>query len=277
MDQKHPSVASFWFGPSLGFTENLCLQSYLYLGHPVVLYTYGHVDGVPEGVQIEDASQFVGLEEAERYRAGGVIQALSDRFRYLMLNKTDHIWVDTDMLAVRPMGYEDHLYGRFKNKSHLVNNAVLRLPHGNETLLALIEMTDRFYPEIPQDWRYGQKFFDHLNPTGGEIDLPTDQFSAAELPFYTCGPHALTYWLKKAKKMRLAQKADVFYPFDARLIARNTKNPNRFPLEIPEETLGIHNVGGRVFHKIASDAGEMKISPNSIVGRLCKRLNVELP
>ena len=272
---EHPSVASFWMGSSLGVCEHLCLKSFWANGHDVVLYTYGDVRGVPDGVCIEDAAQFVPLVTAERYANDSVLQSLADRFRYVMLREADHIWVDTDMLALRPMSFADNLFGRFKNHPDLINNAVLRLPKSSPVLDYLIALTDNYHPMVPGDWPFGRKFFAGGNPTGEPIDLPSDQFSFGELPFYFAGPHALTHALTKFGGGASAQPADVFYPFDARLLARNTKAPFRHPLVVPEATEAVHHVGGRVLRKIASDEnGRLMIHRKSLIGEACRTFAV---
>lgn len=263
-----PSVASFWLGSKLGFAEALCLTSFVKLGHETVLYAYGTPENLPEGVRLENAEPFGPLELAEKYARDGVIPAFADRFRYRMLAETDHIWVDTDMLGLRPIQSADYVFGTLKNHTRLVNNAVLRLPRRSSILQSLIDHTERYFPEVPKDWPYSKKYFGGANPSGARVVLPTREFSVGELPFYFGGPHALTYYLKKYSLLDWASQPDRFYPFDARLVARNTKWPDRFPLELPEVTEAVHHVGGRIFRKFAyAQDGKLSINSESFVGR----------
>ena len=57
-----PTVASLWIGGSLTWLEQLCLKSFVDHGHPTVLYTYGEVQGVPEGVVVKDGREVVDTD-----------------------------------------------------------------------------------------------------------------------------------------------------------------------------------------------------------------------
>ena len=46
-----PIVASLWIGGRLSFLEQVCLKSFVDHGHRTILYTYGAVAGVPDGVE----------------------------------------------------------------------------------------------------------------------------------------------------------------------------------------------------------------------------------
>ena len=50
-----PIVASLWIGGRLSFLEQVCLKSFVDHGHRTILYTYGAVAGVPDGVEVLDA------------------------------------------------------------------------------------------------------------------------------------------------------------------------------------------------------------------------------
>src|SRR5262245_13716406 len=61
---------TLWIGSRLGRVERACLRSFLRHGHAVRLYSYGPVEGVPEGVRLADAASILPREAIIRHEAG---------------------------------------------------------------------------------------------------------------------------------------------------------------------------------------------------------------
>ena len=71
-------------------------------GHHAVLYTYGQVTGVSEGVEIRDANQILSQEGFLVHERTGSPALHSDLFRYRLLEKEDRmIWADTDSYCMK--------------------------------------------------------------------------------------------------------------------------------------------------------------------------------
>jgi hypothetical protein len=131
--------ATFWSGPLPGLVA-ACLASFAARGAELTLFSYDGDVAAPAGVRVRDAREICrdpGL--LARYRVGGAPSpaTFADRFRYEMLACADFCWVDADIVALRPEAVRgETIWGRqpeAKSKA-LINNAVLRLPHGHPVL-----------------------------------------------------------------------------------------------------------------------------------------------
>ncbi|MGE0626528.1 MAG: glycosyltransferase [Hyphomicrobiaceae bacterium] len=98
-----PHVQLLWVEGPLSAVERLSLSSYLANGHPVHLYHYGAVTGVPKGVMLLDAREIV--PEARLTQARGVWGIFSDLFRYALLLKRGGIWSDTDVVLLKALDF----------------------------------------------------------------------------------------------------------------------------------------------------------------------------
>jgi hypothetical protein len=54
-------VASLWIGTELHYINQLCLKSHLRHRHPVTLYCTDEVTNVPEGVEVQPASDIMDI------------------------------------------------------------------------------------------------------------------------------------------------------------------------------------------------------------------------
>lgn len=103
---------SLWIGPSLPPLQRLCLASAAATGCRVRLFTYDKVEGIPEGIEIADGRDVLGLDKMVRHRKSQSVALFSDRFRYEVLAKALGAWFDTDMLFLKaPATSQDYLVG----------------------------------------------------------------------------------------------------------------------------------------------------------------------
>ena len=85
MDRGTPGIIqSLWVGGRLSNMEKLSIASYLHYGEKFHLYTYGPVEGVPEGVVIKDANEIVPQSDISKFQN---MANFSDWFRYNLLFK----------------------------------------------------------------------------------------------------------------------------------------------------------------------------------------------
>jgi hypothetical protein len=130
-----------WIG-ELTNLERLAMASFVANGHPVHLYAYEEMVGVPAGVTVMDANAILPEERIFRYSAAagkraGSLAPFSDIFRFKLLYDRGGWWVDADVVCLRPFDFEAHYV--FGYQDELINNAVLRLPEGSEFGRALYE------------------------------------------------------------------------------------------------------------------------------------------
>jgi Glycosyltransferase sugar-binding region containing DXD motif/Alpha 1,4-glycosyltransferase conserved region len=132
------AVEMFWHGPALSRLERLCMASFMAHGHTVRLHTYEEPRGVPAGVQIQDASRILAERYLFRHTKSGSVAAFADWFRYVLLHEHGGIWVDTDVVCLKPLHYSQPLlFGR--QDEQIINNAVLGLPARHELAAWMID------------------------------------------------------------------------------------------------------------------------------------------
>ena len=121
-----PPIQALWVGNSLSPIEQLSIKSFLALGHPYHLYTYEDIANVPEGTTIKDANKIISFSKFflcphRKYTP------FSDWFRWELLNKQGGYWMDTDMIALKPVIFDEEFIISFQNQITL-NVAFLKFP-----------------------------------------------------------------------------------------------------------------------------------------------------
>lgn len=141
-DHSLPTIGMLWMEGSLSFLEQMCMLSFVECGHRVVLFHYGQVDNVPDGIELVSANE---IHEPKQFIVNNQFKTpvpQSDIFRLHLMKKTDFLWCDTDVLALAPIPRADHVFGYFNRDT--ICNAVMRLPSDSPTLNAYSE-----YCQIP--------------------------------------------------------------------------------------------------------------------------------
>lgn len=136
-------VQMFWTGRPLGPIERLSIRSWLKHGHPVHLYTYTKDLKTPSGVELLDANTI--LHESLQYTyQNGSPSAFSNDFRFSLLLKRGGVWVDADVVCVRPMpwlGSADIIIaGELRNKSNEPTTHLLRMPANSMAARLCVEL-----------------------------------------------------------------------------------------------------------------------------------------
>ncbi|HEV7715772.1 MAG TPA: glycosyltransferase, partial [Steroidobacteraceae bacterium] len=125
-----PTIQMFWHGAPLSRMERLAIVSFQQNGHPVDLYTYDELSGVPPGVQLRDAEQILPRSALFRHRRTQSLALFADWFRYRLLFERGGIWADVDVVCLKPFDYSnDEVYAWQDDR--YINNAVLGLPKGH--------------------------------------------------------------------------------------------------------------------------------------------------
>src|SRR4029079_12546124 len=84
---------TLWVGEGFGAVERACLRSVVRQGHRLTLYCYREPIGIPDGVELQDASQVLPATAVMRHRRGSVAP-FSDWFRYELLKRGLGTWID---------------------------------------------------------------------------------------------------------------------------------------------------------------------------------------
>lgn len=136
--------ATFWHGGGLSPYELACVLSFRELGHPLSVYSFGPVVGLPDGIPLLDARDIVAPDSMDLFKVNGVPSAshFTDYFRFVMFRKTDEIWVDTDIILLKrfTLGLAGNLMGRETTSS--VCTAVLHLDRTDPRLQTMIDRVE---------------------------------------------------------------------------------------------------------------------------------------
>lgn len=145
-----PAISMFWHGPALSRLERLCLTSFAAHGHAVHLYVYQEPAGVPAGVDLSEASNVLPRSMLDTHLASRPIALFADRFRYALLEQHGGLWVDTDVVCLKPFAYsQSELFGWQDERA--INNAVLGLPARHTLAAWMRRICERPYAFRPYD------------------------------------------------------------------------------------------------------------------------------
>jgi hypothetical protein len=129
-------IQMLWVGPRLSVMERLALTSFVANGHETHLYTYGDVDGVPAGVIVRDGREILPESMIFFYREHRSYSGFSNFFRYKLLLERGGCWADTDMIALRPLAFDDEYVFSSEDspKGAVINAGFIKAPRGSEAM-----------------------------------------------------------------------------------------------------------------------------------------------
>ncbi|TRD00173.1 glycosyltransferase [Mesorhizobium sp. WSM4305] len=122
-------------------------------GHPVRVWSYAPEKLeflVPHGVELRNADDVMPRALFERIVAGSEIRYFSDIFRYALLYEHGGLWMDSDVILLRPFPFRgDHFFNlqwRGSHKGHFIcGNVIYARPYSSH-LRALYELSiERFH------------------------------------------------------------------------------------------------------------------------------------
>lgn len=242
-----------WIGSALGPVERACIRSVLRVGHEITLYSYGRLDGVPDGVDVEDAASILPEEAIIRHKEGSVA-LFANFFRYELQRLGKGFWLDTDQYLIAPIEIDTPYVFGFQD-SRLINNGILRLPTDSpllEDLLALFDQREiPFWLPALERWRAARRLRKH-GRTGLE-----------EMPWGSAGPHALTALAHKHGVAHWAVPSEILYPVHYR-DALWILDPGRRP----EDFLTPHSLGFHLWNKIIAPYKDERATEGSFLARL---------
>jgi len=225
-------IVSLWIGSALGPIERLALRSFVAQGHPVALYTYGEVAGVPPGVTLRDAAEVLPEATALTHRYGnGSFALCADLFRLELQRRDLGMWVDVDVVAIRPVTLEgDFIAGRESDR--FINNAVLRVAGDSPLLADWIAATRS--SRVPRWLPF------HRAPRAYAGEVLGRRIRPNELPFGTFGPKAITALAEVHGLTADARPEPVFYPLHPRSAERLYDPTLPLTAILTDATLTIH-------------------------------------
>lgn len=133
-------VNSLWIGQRYSSLERLCALSHLANGHRYNLWCYETLPNVPDGVTIKDGREILPESEIFRYKVGlgrGSVSAFSNFFRYKLLLERGGWWVDSDVVCLKPFGFEQSVVIASENDlegNPVPATCVMKAPAGSEVM-----------------------------------------------------------------------------------------------------------------------------------------------
>src|SRR5437588_5477312 len=152
-----PEVVTFWHG-RLYRLRLTCLRSQLAAGHKVTIYSFDPIAGLPEGVVNAEAEAILPHAFSEKLRPpqpdgswrDWTTLQFSDFFRMRLMAKGAGLWLDADVLLLKPVEIDiAKPYFAWERRRQL-GNSVLYLPATNSIVRAFEELMEQ--EELEPDW-----------------------------------------------------------------------------------------------------------------------------
>lgn len=228
-----PTIATLWIGDRLSWLEQLSLKSFVDAGHDTLLYCYDLIPNAPVGVTLRDAREIFPGDEIIRHRRTGSPAIHADLWRLHLMQQTDYIWVDADVLCVKPFDFANpYVFGLEKPK--LVCNAIMRLPQDSKTLEGLLDFVEDPYAIGPWLKQEQQDELKAAKARGEPVHFADQEWGLT-------GPGALSHFLRETGEWSHALPREAFYPISFK--DRNKMIMSRFDIEkdfLTPDTYAVH-------------------------------------
>lgn len=259
------TLATLWVGPRLGPIELASAWSFLRVGNPLIVYSYAPLPNLPKGVEARDANEVYPATAISMYAREQSPSLHSNFFRYALMQRTDHTWVDLDIIALRQLAYDtDRIYA-FETHTR-VNCAVLRLPKGSPELHDLVTLTPQTRGVAPHITGLRRMKY-WIRTLGRGVPI-------AQWPWGSTGPRALTAALIRHGGMAAALPMETFYPITPRDCRRFVLPDHLTDASFPATTCGVHLSASNVNKVLARDFGGV-IPETSFLGQQIRRGQAE--
>jgi hypothetical protein len=152
-----PDIVTFWHGP-MDALRQTCLRSQVKAGHKVTVYSFDAIPGLPAGIDNAEAEAILPHAFSERLRPpqpdgswrDWTTLQFSDFFRMKLMAKGAGLWLDADVLLLKPIELDPaHPYFAWE-RARQIGNSVLYLPpeHGIVSTFEALMKQD----ELTPDW-----------------------------------------------------------------------------------------------------------------------------
>src|SRR3974390_954607 len=210
-----PEIVTFWHGP-LDRLRQTCLRSQIAAGHKVTVYSFGTIPGLPEGVGNAEAEAILPHAFSEKLRPAEpdgcwrdwTILQFSDFFRMRLMANRAGLWLDADVLLLRPIEMDPTRPYFAWERPRQLGNSVVYLPSDDAIVLAFENLIEQ--EELTPDWlalRHRLTFALHRLRGG------SNRLSDIRIAIY--GPAALTALARRAGELHHALPKTSFYAVHA--------------------------------------------------------------
>lgn len=200
---KKSIIQGLWIGKKLGIVQILCIKSFLQNNHEFHLYTYGSIENIPKGTIELDANEIIEEDKIFEYKKTGGVAGFSDWFRYKLLYLKGGIYVDMDIICLKPMEFEEDIVFGLQSID-FANNAVLKFPKNHSVMKFMVDMC-----ENPNKIREFDTKKRRLRKLYRKI-IEGNQLN--NIDFGETGPKGLTNALQQFNLLKLGKPFTYFYP-----------------------------------------------------------------
>ncbi|MDE2378021.1 hypothetical protein [Bradyrhizobium sp.] len=142
-----PEIVTFWHGP-MDALRQTCLRSQLAAGHKVTVYSFDVIPDLPAGVGNAEAEAILPHAFSEKLRPpqpdgswrDWTTLQFSDFFRMKLLAKGLGLWLDADVLLLKPVEIDPARPYFGWERSRRLGNSVLYLPPQHSIITAFEEL-----------------------------------------------------------------------------------------------------------------------------------------
>ena len=210
-----PDVVTFWHGP-LDALRLTCLRSQVAAGHKVTVYSFEPIAQLPDGVGNAEAEAILPHAFSERLRPpqpdgrwrDWTILQFSDFFRMRLMAQNAGLWLDADVLLLKPVGIDPAKPYFAWERPRQLGNSVLYLPSGDPIVAAFADLMEQ--DELMPNWlalRHRLTFMLRRLRGGSK------RLSDIRVAIY--GPAALTALARRAGELHYALPQRSFYAVHA--------------------------------------------------------------
>ncbi|MEM7076146.1 MAG: hypothetical protein AAGA28_18675 [Pseudomonadota bacterium] len=263
------TVATLWIGHHLSWLERLSLKSFHDVGQTPVLYTYDEIEDVPDYVELRDARTVMDKRFTQCHWGKDRLddpRIHSDIFRVMLMRRTDHIWVDADVYALRPHATtQGYLFAM--RRRNFVPNSVIRTPRNSPATRMMEQFVSQTGTRPP--WWSAQQI-DLQERTVGD-------FSFEKLPVGVTGPEAFGYFLCQTGEARHATPFDVLNPVMARHSTTLIETPSPYDVTaMRENSMSLHLYASGARRRLIKPAMNGVAPEGSLLDHLCRTHGIDM-
>jgi hypothetical protein len=210
-----PDVVTFWHGP-LDRLRQTCLRSQVAAGHKVTVYSFAPLPGLPDGVGQADAEAVLPFAFSERLRPphpdgswrDWTTLQFSDFFRMRLMARGAGLWLDADVLLLKPVGIDPQKPYFAWERPRQLGNSVLYLPPGDPIVAAFESLMQQ--KDLTPDWL---SFRHRLTFALRRLRGQSDRLSDIRVAIF--GPASLTALARRFGELGHALPRTSFYAVHA--------------------------------------------------------------
>lgn len=253
-------VASLWIGNRLGPIELASIGSFRKHGHDFTLFSYEPIENCPSDVIARDAREIFECGRIVLHEKTKSPALHSDLFRYALIGKTDFVWVDLDIIALRPFDFpSDYIFGY--EAGLYLNGAVLKLPHDSPALKNLLELHAETKGCPPNLTGVRQLKYRLRNLLAGGLPI-------TRWPWGAIGPKLVTAELEKSGEIAHAFPVSAFYSLPLAEAGRFADPGGYQASDAPEDAFAVHLWASHLSRYVSEKYGG-SFPAKSFVNKVC--------